>query len=176
MVDTVVTDHKPLESIFKNLANAPPPHIARMMLHILEYDVEIKYDPGKDILLADALSRISSCEDAKMQRWHNQRARCVYIGATYAYECKPNQSERNQGQNCQREHLVFPPRNHHPRMAWQEIRTSSTLACILELAWRINYLWWFNTQGHMHTHSKVLTTSCVETTTLCTPRCREMQA
>ena len=68
MVDTVVTDHKPLESIFKNLANALPPHIARMMLHILEYDVEIKYDPGKDILLADALSRISSCEDAKMQR------------------------------------------------------------------------------------------------------------
>ncbi|CAB4043685.1 Hypothetical predicted protein, partial [Paramuricea clavata] len=58
----IETDHKPLETIFKkNLASAPP-RIARMMLRIQKYDVEIKYVPGKDIPLADALSRLSPCE------------------------------------------------------------------------------------------------------------------
>jgi hypothetical protein len=33
-----------------------------MMLRIQKYDIEIKYVPGKDILLADALSRLSPCE------------------------------------------------------------------------------------------------------------------
>jgi hypothetical protein len=55
------TDHKPLEAIFKkHLANAPP-RISRMMLRIQKYDVQIKYVPGKDVPVADALSRISSC-------------------------------------------------------------------------------------------------------------------
>ena len=58
----IETDHKPLETIFKkNLASAPP-RIARMMLRIQKYDIEIKYVPGKDIPLADALSRLSPCE------------------------------------------------------------------------------------------------------------------
>ena len=58
---TVETDHKPLESIFKKHISSAPPRIARMMLRIQKYDVEIKYVPGKDIPLADALSRISLC-------------------------------------------------------------------------------------------------------------------
>ena len=36
-----------------------PPRIARMMLRIQKYDAEIKYVPGKNVPLADALSRIS---------------------------------------------------------------------------------------------------------------------
>jgi len=32
-----------------------------MMLRIQKYDVEIKYVPGKDIPVADALSRVSPC-------------------------------------------------------------------------------------------------------------------
>ena len=58
---TVETDHKPLESIFKKHISSAPPRIARMMLRIQKYDVEIKYIPGKDIPLADALPRISLC-------------------------------------------------------------------------------------------------------------------
>ena len=56
---TVETDHKPLESIFKKNFSSAPPRIARMMLRIQKYDMEKKYVPGKDIPLADALSRIS---------------------------------------------------------------------------------------------------------------------
>ena len=57
----VESDHKPLEAIFKKHLSTAPPRIARMMLRIQKYDVQIKYVPGKDIPVADALSRISSC-------------------------------------------------------------------------------------------------------------------
>ncbi|KAK3731887.1 hypothetical protein QZH41_008989 [Actinostola sp. cb2023] len=57
----VETDHKPLEAIFKKHLASSPPRIARMMLRIQKYDVDIKYVPGKDIPLADALSRLNPC-------------------------------------------------------------------------------------------------------------------
>ena len=50
------SNHKPLEIIaMKNLANAPP-HLQRMLLELQRYDVTIKYRPGKEMQLADALS------------------------------------------------------------------------------------------------------------------------
>ena len=39
----------------KNLANAPP-HLQRMLLELQRYNVTIKYRPGKEIQLVDALS------------------------------------------------------------------------------------------------------------------------
>ncbi len=56
---TVETDHKPLEAIFKKHLDKAPPRISRMLLRIQKYDVTITYVPGKDISLADALSRIN---------------------------------------------------------------------------------------------------------------------
>ena len=51
------SDHKSLEMIaMKNLANVPP-HLQRMLLELQRYDVMIKYRPGKEMQLADALSR-----------------------------------------------------------------------------------------------------------------------
>ena len=51
------SDHKPLEMIaMKNLANVPP-CLQRMLLELQRYDVTIKYRPGKEMQLADALSR-----------------------------------------------------------------------------------------------------------------------
>ena len=48
--------HKPLEMIaMKNLANVPP-RLQRMLLELQRYDVTIKYQSGKEIQLADALS------------------------------------------------------------------------------------------------------------------------
>jgi len=58
---SVETDHKPLEAIFKKHLDKAPPRISRMMLRIQKYDVTIKYVPGKEILLADALSRVNPC-------------------------------------------------------------------------------------------------------------------
>ena len=51
------SDHKPLETIaMKNLANVPP-CLQRMLLELQRYDVTIKYRPGKEMQLANALSR-----------------------------------------------------------------------------------------------------------------------
>ncbi len=56
---TVHTDHKPLESIhLKHLISAPP-RLQRMLLRLQPYELKIKYIPGKDMLIADALSRVS---------------------------------------------------------------------------------------------------------------------
>ena len=51
------SNHKPLEMIaMKNLANVPP-RLQRMLLELQRYNVTIKYRPGKEMQLADALSR-----------------------------------------------------------------------------------------------------------------------
>ena len=53
---TIESDHKPLEQIYiKNLADTPV-HPQRMLLPLQNYDVNIKYQPGKEMLVADALS------------------------------------------------------------------------------------------------------------------------
>ena len=63
----VETDHKPLEAIFKKHLSNSQPRIARMMLRIQKYDITIKYVPGKDIPLADALSRLSPCQGGTIE-------------------------------------------------------------------------------------------------------------
>ncbi|XP_014665892.1 PREDICTED: uncharacterized protein K02A2.6-like [Priapulus caudatus] len=55
------TDHKPLVSITKKSMVNIPPRLARMMLRVKAYDVDITYKPGRDIPLADALSRVNPC-------------------------------------------------------------------------------------------------------------------
>ncbi|XP_022099493.1 uncharacterized protein LOC110984016 [Acanthaster planci] len=55
----VESDHKPLENIqHKSLANTPP-RLQRMMLRLQPYDFTIIYKPGRDMVLADAMSRLN---------------------------------------------------------------------------------------------------------------------
>lgn len=54
---TVETDHKPLENIFKKPLNDTPLRLQRLRLSLQPYDIVVKYKPGKDLLVADALSR-----------------------------------------------------------------------------------------------------------------------
>ena len=56
---TVDSDHKPLESIKLKHLRAAPPRLQRMLLRLQPYDFTIKYCPGKDVPIADALSRLS---------------------------------------------------------------------------------------------------------------------
>ncbi len=53
----VTTDHKPLEAIFKKPLHAVPLRLQRMRLRMQAYDAEVSYTPGKDIPVADTLSR-----------------------------------------------------------------------------------------------------------------------
>lgn len=56
---TVESDHKPLESIQLKHLKAAPPRLQRMLLRIQPYDLIIKYIPGKEMKIADTLSRMS---------------------------------------------------------------------------------------------------------------------
>ena len=54
----IESDHKPLEMIArKNLASAPV-RLQRMLLRLQRYDYTIRYRPGKEMTLADSLSRL----------------------------------------------------------------------------------------------------------------------
>ena len=56
----IITDCKPLTSLFsKCLANISP-RLARMMLCISDYDTNVLYQKGSKMFLSDALSRLSS--------------------------------------------------------------------------------------------------------------------
>ncbi|XP_054769307.2 uncharacterized protein K02A2.6-like [Lytechinus pictus] len=64
---TVESDHKPLESIHrKNLANAPP-RLQRMLLRLQPYDFNLVYKPGREVALADGLSRINPEKQPTME-------------------------------------------------------------------------------------------------------------
>ena len=53
----VESDHRSHEIIFKKPLCDIPLRLQHMRLHLQEYDIEIKYKPGEDLLLADTLSR-----------------------------------------------------------------------------------------------------------------------
>lgn len=54
----VESDHKPLEMIALKNLGAAPPRLQRMLLRLQNYDVRIRYKPGREMFLADGLSRL----------------------------------------------------------------------------------------------------------------------
>ena len=54
---TVMTDHKPLEIIAKKPLHDAPKRLQRMLLALQRYDIDLRYISGKELVLADALSR-----------------------------------------------------------------------------------------------------------------------
>lgn len=51
------TDHKPLVMISRKPLSAAPKRLQRLLLALHNYDVDIRYKPGKEMFLADTLSR-----------------------------------------------------------------------------------------------------------------------
>ena len=54
------TDHKPLKMISLKNLTAAPACLQRMLLHLQQYDLVITYQPGREMLLVDALSCLPS--------------------------------------------------------------------------------------------------------------------
>lgn len=54
---TVQSDHKPLGPIFSKQLDKVSNRLQRMLLKLLKYDIKVVYLPGKDMLIADLLSR-----------------------------------------------------------------------------------------------------------------------
>ena len=69
---TVYNDHKPLEMIQKKPIHAAPPCLQRMLLRLQKYYYNIIYKPGKEMVLADRLSRFPSRnENLPIELHHN---------------------------------------------------------------------------------------------------------
>ena len=54
---TIYNDHKPLVAILRKPAEDNPVRLRRMLCRIMGYEFEIKYVKGKDLIIADDLSR-----------------------------------------------------------------------------------------------------------------------
>ena len=60
----IITDHKPLLSLFQKSLTNTTPHLSRLLLWVSEYDVQLHYQPRSRKKLPDALSRQSNhCTD-----------------------------------------------------------------------------------------------------------------
>ena len=57
---TVETDHQPLTSIWKKTIATSSPRLQRLLLRLAHYDVNIEYLRGRENVIADALSRVTS--------------------------------------------------------------------------------------------------------------------
>jgi hypothetical protein len=53
----VLSDHKPLETIFKQELHKITPRLQLMRLKLLKYKLNVKYTPGSQMFIADTLSR-----------------------------------------------------------------------------------------------------------------------
>ena len=63
---TKESDHKPLEAISNKPLSKAPKRLLRMMLSIQNFDYNITYKKGSDVIITDALSR-APVEDEKFQ-------------------------------------------------------------------------------------------------------------
>ena len=53
----VESDHKPLQYILSKPLHQAPLRLQKMMLTLQRYDLKVKYRPGSELSVADALSR-----------------------------------------------------------------------------------------------------------------------
>ena len=86
----VESDHKPLEMIHqKSLASALP-RLKHMLFQLQWYNVTIKYRPGREMLLTNALSRCPSLASGKIKL----DMRVNYIAFSKAWIAKLNETMR----------------------------------------------------------------------------------
>ena len=59
----IESDHKPLETIFKKQLEKAPARLQNMLLKLQKYNLKVVYKKGKEMYIADALSRAYTNSD-----------------------------------------------------------------------------------------------------------------
>ena len=54
----VHSDHKPLEMITRKPLRSAPPRLQRLLIKFQGYDCDVRYKPGKEMIISDTLSRM----------------------------------------------------------------------------------------------------------------------
>ena len=76
----VHSDHQPLETIFKKPLSRAPHRLERMMLRLQNYHFTVQYKKGKDLLMADTLSRVPLTDGSQVPLQNDTRVRCILRG------------------------------------------------------------------------------------------------
>ena len=61
------SDQKPLEMIHRKNLAAAPQRLQRMLLRLQSYDFELRYKPGREMALADTMSRQPCCDKEQIE-------------------------------------------------------------------------------------------------------------
>ena len=61
----IITDHKPLVSLFRKLLVDSSPRLTRILVQLLDYTLDVTYQPGANMQLSDANSRLSTHDNSK---------------------------------------------------------------------------------------------------------------
>ena len=78
---TIETDHKPLITIVKKPLHAAPARLQRMLLQLQRYDLQFVYKKGKELFLADTLSRAYPDEPPEETEFENDVMTVLSISA-----------------------------------------------------------------------------------------------
>ena len=68
---TVHFDHRPLETIFKKPLSRAPCRLQIMMLRLQNYHLTVRYKKGKELFVADTLSRAALSDGPRMMQEYN---------------------------------------------------------------------------------------------------------
>ena len=68
---TIYNDHKPLAAVLKKPVADIPVRLQQMLCRIMGYGVEFKFVKGKDLLIADALSRSETTSQNRSKFEHH---------------------------------------------------------------------------------------------------------
>ncbi|RXN13855.1 Retrovirus-related Pol poly from transposon [Labeo rohita] len=97
---TVESDHKPLEAIIRKPLSAAPPRLQRMILQLQKYSFTIVHVPGKNIPVADTLSRKSMpCLDENFSEGTDVQVHTV-LSALPVTDAKLFVCEKKQREMC----------------------------------------------------------------------------
>ena len=72
----IVTDHKRLVSLFRKSLVDSSPRLTRMLIQLLDYTLEVMYQPGAQMHLSDATSGLSMHGNSKGTTI--EKSRCFY--------------------------------------------------------------------------------------------------
>ena len=92
----IENDHKPLEAVFKKSLISAPPRIQRMLIRLQKYNLIYTYKKGKELWIADTLSRAHLTEkptDLQLQKEIDYRVHCVQRDCQISNEKKNSVKE-----------------------------------------------------------------------------------
>ena len=90
---TVESDHKPLETILKKPSCQAPLRLQKMIMTIQKYSLNVIYRPGKELVLADTLSRalLQDDDDLIEENFEVNTVRVILMSDAKMMELKDNE-------------------------------------------------------------------------------------